>query len=66
MNPVVLVTALPNWSWTWTAKGPTLAVELTAWLPETVEVNTSLLGAPAVTLKEFVGTEATASVAMSP
>ena len=26
----VLVTGLPYWSWTWTAKGPTVAVGLTA------------------------------------
>ena len=41
-----LVTTLPNWSCAWTAKGPTLAVALTGWLPVTVEVKTSLVGAP--------------------
>ena len=46
-----LVTTLPNWSWTWTAKGPTLAVALTVWLPDTVEVKASLLAAPATMVK---------------
>ena len=42
----VLVTGLPNWSWTWTANGPTVAVALTVWLPGAVEVKASFLAAP--------------------
>ena len=57
-----LVTTLPNWSWTWTAKGPTLAVALTVWLPETVEVKASLLAAPATMVKPLVVVPVTAWV----
>ena len=56
----VLVTGLPNWSWTWTAKGPTLAVALTVWLPETVVVKASLLAVPATMVKPFVVVPVTA------
>ena len=48
----VLVTALPYWSWTWTAKGPTLAVVPTVWLPETVVVKANLLATPPLTVTE--------------
>ena len=50
----VLVTGLPKLSWTWTANGPTVAVPLTGWFPETVEVNTSLLAFPATMVKPLV------------
>ena len=50
----VLVTGLPYWSWTWTAKGPTLAVALTVWLPETVVVKANLLAVPATMVKPLV------------
>ena len=49
-----LVITLPNWSWTWTAKGPTLAVALTVLGPDTVEVKASLLAAPATMVKPLV------------
>ena len=50
----VLATALPNWSRTWTANGPTPAVVPTVWLPETVDVNTSWLGGAGVTVSAAV------------
>src|SRR5579872_2127372 len=50
----VLVTALPKLSWTCTAKGPTVAVALTVWLPETVEVKANLLALPATMVKPLV------------
>ena len=53
-GPPVLATGLPKLSWTWTTKGPTVAVLPTVWLPDTVVVKTSLLGGPAVTVNEFV------------
>ena len=56
----VLVTALPNWSWTWTAKGPTLAVALTVWLPVTVVVKAELVGRPATMVKPLVVVPVTA------
>jgi hypothetical protein len=55
----VFVTTLPKLSWAWTWKGPTLAEEVTAWLPLTVEVNTSFVGVDATTLNEFVVAEVT-------
>jgi hypothetical protein len=52
----VLVTGLLKASWAWTWKGPTLAEEVTVWLPLTDEVNTSLVGVPGFTVKEFEAT----------
>ena len=49
-----LATGLPNWSRTWTAKGPTVAVLPTVWLPETVDVNTNWLGGAGVTVSANV------------
>src|SRR5580704_1901859 len=54
------VTALPNWSWTWTAKGPTLAVVLTGWLPVTVEVKEYCLADPATIVKPLAVSPVTA------
>ncbi len=48
-----LVTGLPKLSWAWTWKGPTLAEDVTVWLPLTVDVKTSLVGVPAFTVKVF-------------
>ena len=48
------LTGLPNESWSWTAKGPTLALVLTVWLPVTVEVKANLLATPAVMVKPLV------------
>ena len=50
----VLETALPYWSWTWTTNGPTVAVLLTVWLPDTVLVKVSLLAAPATMVNPLV------------
>ena len=47
-GPPVLATALPNWSRTWTANGPTPAVLATGWLPDWVDVKTSWLGGAGV------------------
>ena len=46
----VLVTGLPYWSSTVRTKGPTLAVELTVWLPEGAAVKTSWFAAAGFTV----------------
>ena len=61
----VLVTGLPKLSWTWTTKGPTVAVLPTVWFPETVVVNTSLLARPAVMVNEFVVADVTVPAVVS-
>ena len=55
-----LATGLPNWSWTWTANGPTVAVVPTLWLPDTVVVKVSLLAFPTTMVKPLVEVPVTA------
>ena len=52
---VPALTGLPNWSWSWTAKGPTLAVVPTVWLPVTVEVKANWLATPPLTVHREPG-----------
>ena len=55
-----LVTGLPKLSWTWTTKGPTVAVVPTVWLPATVVVKANLLAFPATMVKPLVVAPVTA------
>src|ERR1700727_1047240 len=55
----VFATGLPNWSCTWTAKGPMPALGLTVWLPVTTGVKLSGLATPATMVKPLVVPDAT-------
>ena len=56
----VTLTGLPNWSWSWTLKGPTLALALAAWLPVTVEVKANCFAFPAVMVNPLAVSPVTA------